>query len=79
MRLELSTEGIILSHLNNFNSIKVRLERKGLLTCEKFKYIFQFHKGAIRTTDKAKNFHPLVYFNSIKVRLEPVHRGVPRR
>ena len=33
--------------------------------------IFQFHKGAIRTTLAVDKLEEIEYFNSIKVRLEP--------
>ena len=36
---------------------------------------FQFHKGTIRTTCLCENALPLKYFNSIKVRLEPIVWG----
>ena len=32
--------------------------------------VFQFHKGAIRTVLDKLSIKPLLYFNSIKVRLE---------
>ena len=53
----------------NFNSIKVRLE----LDTDPIivdAHIFQFHKGAIRTTSSALVTVYLADFNSIKVRLE---------
>ena len=56
---------------DNFNSIKVRLERQSQPSAE-FDAIFQFHKGTIRTL---KGQHPPAthaYFNSIKVRLERI-------
>ena len=40
-------------------------------------YIFQFHKGAIRTVIKANIKSICIYFNSIKVRLEPLKRQEP--
>ena len=53
----------------HFNSIKVRLERKanGVATLDGK---FQFHKGAIRTVMSRLIIKLLLYFNSIKVRLE---------
>ena len=54
----------------NFNSIKVRLEPESA-TMSPYDYRFQFHKGAIRTMRNIKpHFATLLYFNSIKVRLE---------
>ena len=56
-------------HPVHFNSIKVRLE----LTRDKVRAVvsaFQFHKGAIRTLDKAYALTTDYNFNSIKVRLE---------
>ena len=56
--------------VNNFNSIKVRLELYevgGLITFVRF----QFHKGTIRTlTAAASAVFFFSNFNSIKVRLE---------
>ena len=55
--------------LENFNSIKVRLERNtSNITSEGSR--FQFHKGAIRTVRPTDVTVPLLDFNSIKVRLE---------
>ena len=34
--------------------------------------IFQFHKGTIRTCPRHLSFSRFLYFNSIKVRLEPI-------
>ena len=39
---------------------------------------FQFHKGTIRTESRADVEHLLRYFNSIKVRLEPLRVPVNR-
>ncbi len=33
--------------------------------------LFQFHKGTIRTSGRVMMLHFVMYFNSIKVRLEP--------
>ena len=54
----------------HFNSIKVRLEHSDG-TKDTDKFIFQFHKGTIRTLSDHFNKLSLVNFNSIKVRLEP--------
>ena len=35
-------------------------------------WLFQFHKGAIRTRISTSQKYEIVYFNSIKVRLEPL-------
>ena len=58
--------------LQNFNSIKVRLEQ---LHQNESKYLtpsFQFHKGAIRTVYLLSCEFKSIHFNSIKVRLEQV-------
>ena len=55
----------------NFNSIKVRLEPMFALDSFCCLSIFQFHKGAIRTTLAVDKLEEIEYFNSIKVRLEP--------
>ena len=52
-----------------FNSIKVRLELISLMYAD-FGYLFQFHKGTIRTKSLTVPLVPLLNFNSIKVRLE---------
>ena len=55
----------------NFNSIKVRLELSLSGVLHYVKPIFQFHKGTIRTLKRLTSiFSYLLYFNSIKVRLE---------
>ena len=55
--------------LQNFNSIKVRLELTECHnTCKR--NIFQFHKGAIRTVTPEDPGTASRHFNSIKVRLE---------
>ena len=53
----------------HFNSIKVRLERFGLLFVI-YMVQFQFHKGTIRTNHLESLDDARYYFNSIKVRLE---------
>ena len=56
-----------------FNSIKVRLKQPASLSrciC----WIFQFHKGTIKTIKRYRKLVILLNFNSIKVRLK--HRGV---
>ena len=55
--------------LSDFNSIKVRLERSGVIGAKPLK-TFQFHKGAIRTVVVKLNLLLILNFNSIKVRLE---------
>ena len=42
--------------------------------------LFQFHKGTIRTVNVADSDAQNLYFNSIKVRLEPnvAHQGYDR-
>ena len=56
--------------MQHFNSIKVRLEPEMVAKGEKV-YIFQFHKGAIRTENEVQVTEESRNFNSIKVRLEP--------
>ena len=59
----------------HFNSIKVRLERQKVRSGDT-RSIFQFHKGAIRTTPSLKACRMHNYFNSIKVRLERMKRKI---
>ena len=54
----------------DFNSIKVRLELCTLADTEVSFYLFQFHKGTIRTETEYNRQRELMHFNSIKVRLE---------
>ena len=59
---------------SNFNSIKVRLNRKGFVVgCFKPER-FQFHKGTIKPICARKLAWACIDFNSIKVRL---NREVP--
>ena len=55
---------------SNFNSIKVQLELHdegyGIQTPR----VFQFHKGTIRTDERALSTVTIGHFNSIKVQLE---------
>ena len=60
----------MLMFLLNFNSIKVRLERKSIRVSIA-QQRFQFHKGAIRTISILYIGRSKGDFNSIKVRLEP--------
>ena len=53
----------------NFNSIKVRLEHV-MRDIRNILEQFQFHKGTIRTSEKAYTLKTDPDFNSIKVRLE---------
>ena len=53
----------------NFNSIKVQLEL-GLCGMGNYKWIFQFHKGTIRTFMQSIMVNRKFDFNSIKVQLE---------
>ena len=57
--------------LQNFNSIKVRLEQP-LQEHDRDRIRFQFHKGTIRTWCSMRSTTLTIYFNSIKVRLEPL-------
>ena len=52
----------------NFNSIKVRLNRKNPTKRTAYSQ-FQFHKGTIKPTVKVHRPNGLINFNSIKVRL----------
>ena len=69
VRLELEFFTLCALFIIHFNSIKVRLE-PFLGYRSRLSFLFQFHKGAIRTH---RTFAPLsfyLHFNSIKVRLE---------
>ena len=71
VRLEHASASSLASSIVYFNSIKVRLELN--FGCIEFRLrLFQFHKGAIRTTDSNPYFFTFIDFNSIKVRLELV-------
>ena len=69
VQLELMKNLLVTSLWRNFNSIKVQLEhgrkRKGYAY-----FIFQFHKGTIRTEVQSHQRRSRSYFNSIKVQLE---------
>ena len=52
-----------------FHKGAIRTSTIGITLCSLI--IFQFHKGAIRTCTLFGNCVQLIYFNSIKVRLEP--------
>ena len=71
VRLEQGCSPSVECFLDNFNSIKVRLELAASVFHLNYK-LFQFHKGAIRTCQKAKAKSGYPNFNSIKVRLERV-------
>ena len=66
-----------IERVGNFNSIKVRLELKKRSHCV-LQFLFQFHKGTIRTTVLRAFFGFLPDFNSIKVRLEHYAEGRQR-
>ena len=70
MRLEQEEYLKILAKQHNFNSIKVRLERRSSVCCRLYRLRFQFHKGAIRTGFRCPGLVECLDFNSIKVRLE---------
>ena len=61
---------VVAIKIDDFNSIKVRLEHWCRQERNSEKRIFQFHKGAIRTVDWYVYLYLHWYFNSIKVRLE---------
>ncbi len=54
--------------LLDFNSIKVRLKHNQSYWTDKYIDRFQFHKGTIKTVQKACFGFFEDYFNSIKVR-----------
>ena len=61
---------LLLIQMNNFNSIKVQLERNTEFLPHQFKK-FQFHKGTIRTfLAQVLQVLCVQHFNSIKVQLE---------
>ena len=70
VRLEHSIARSSLPSSSDFNSIKVRLELSVQIISLRITYLFQFHKGAIRTDMTAAPAEGLEHFNSIKVRLE---------
>ena len=69
MRLELTIRVYHKVLVEDFNSIKVRLELEYIVQYVE-ENVFQFHKGAIRTLQASGNLNGRTYFNSIKVRLE---------
>ena len=69
VRLEHSTDCAHHKRQANFNSIKVRLELKSDKHLAEV-FVFQFHKGAIRTVLLDPFLVLVLDFNSIKVRLE---------
>ena len=73
VRLEHGVMEVIDFKYGNFNSIKVRLELyRQVRRCSSRQ--FQFHKGAIRTYCIVVLVDIIIYFNSIKVRLERLLR-----
>ena len=54
----------------HFNSIKVQLELELSRAKEQPVWVFQFHKGTIRTPSEPTEERLINYFNSIKVQLE---------
>ena len=60
---------MLICHVPNFNSIKVRLKRDGSFSFTA-PTLFQFHKGTIKTTYALTRDTALLDFNSIKVRLK---------
>ena len=60
---------LLQSAIRNFNSIKVRLERR-FYEISSLHGSFQFHKGTIRTALQTYLSALVLNFNSIKVRLE---------
>ena len=56
--------------VDNFNSIKVQLEPEYTSSSFTFPFVFQFHKGTIRTYHGTHGSCRNSHFNSIKVQLE---------
>ena len=77
MRLEQAYRDNIGENLADFNSIKVRLELS-LTSFPSLTTLFQFHKGAIRTSGRTAVDLFQYDFNSIKVRLEQIRLLNPR-
>ena len=69
VQLELPSWSLPRPLLAHFNSIKVQLERM-ISVIETQGWLFQFHKGTIRTSAETISMLPVRYFNSIKVQLE---------
>ena len=69
VRLEQAAEIQASINEKNFNSIKVRLEHADFAS-QVLAQLFQFHKGTIRTNQNTMIISLILYFNSIKVRLE---------
>ena len=69
VQLEQKVQSDCLCLQRNFNSIKVQLEQT-LLTSDDNLFVFQFHKGTIRTCGSSVMSRLQSYFNSIKVQLE---------
>ena len=70
VRLELEYSRLPLDRFNGFQFHKGAIRPIMGLLLLKLISLFQFHKGAIRTFDALPLFPSLLYFNSIKVRLE---------
>ena len=70
VRLERLKSIFVSLHLCNFNSIKVRLELTNSFCLMVCIFVFQFHKGTIRTRTEIMLLRDMMNFNSIKVRLE---------
>ena len=62
----------------HFNSIKVRLEQAFWFYRDAVAFLFQFHKGTIRTFKSVCFIKMFSDFNSIKVRLERVSERTKR-
>ena len=60
-----------------FNSIKVQLKQSndGVFSGE---FLFQFHKGTIKTESRMNLANAKDYFNSIKVQLKLSHSLLPQ-
>ena len=68
--------GTVICQDTHFNSIKVRLELHADMLLNISLFLFQFHKGAIRTKRTFVRQYFSTNFNSIKVRLEPMYLKV---
>ena len=69
-------DGVWTWYNDNFNSIKVRLERPKAIPIVDDDVEFQFHKGTIRTPPSSPTNSQPLNFNSIKVRLELAVNGI---
>ena len=57
---------------SKFQFHKGTIRTLNLASFQRHVYQFQFHKGTIRTSNREHSLIQHIYFNSIKVQLEPV-------